>query len=65
MRIASRFTGGTMSASSAKNKGKSIEASPTKAFFVQMLTRDIDLKAAILDLLDNCVDGIHRTLDSG
>lgn len=27
-----------------------------------MLTRDIDLKDAILDLLDNCVDGIQRTL---
>jgi histidine kinase/DNA gyrase B/HSP90-like ATPase len=52
-----------MSTSSAKMKqGARIEASPTKAFFVQMLTRDIDLKAAILDLLDNCVDGIHRHL---
>ena len=39
----------------------SINASPTKSFFVDMLTRDIDLKDAILDLLDNCVDGIQRT----
>src|ERR1051325_5693373 len=39
-----------------------IVASPTKAFFVRMLTRDIDLRYAILDLLDNCVDGIVRTL---
>lgn len=39
-----------------------IKAGPTKAFFVQMLTRDIDLSDAILDLLDNCVDGIVRTL---
>ena len=36
-------------------------ASPTKAFFVQMLTRDIELQDAVLDLLDNCVDGIARS----
>ncbi len=36
-------------------------ASPTKQFFVSMLTRDIELRDAILDLLDNCVDGILRT----
>lgn len=35
-------------------------ASPTKAFFVSMLTRDIELQDAILDLLDNCLDGILR-----
>ena len=40
----------------------SINASPTKNFFVEMLTRDIDLKDAILDLLDNCIDGIQRTI---
>jgi hypothetical protein len=37
-----------------------ITASPTKSFFVEMLTRDIELEDAILDLLDNCVDGIQR-----
>ena len=36
-------------------------AFPTKSFFVSMLTRDIELQDAILDLLDNCVDGILRT----
>ncbi len=35
-------------------------ASPVKSFFVSMLTRDILLEDAILDLLDNCVDGILR-----
>lgn len=40
----------------------SINAAPTKNFFVDMLTRDIDLKDAILDLLDNCIDGIQRTI---
>lgn len=34
---------------------------PTKRFFVEMLTRDIDLEDAILDLLDNCLDGVARS----
>jgi len=37
-----------------------VTASPSKLFFVSMLTRDIDLKDAILDLLDNCIDGLLR-----
>ncbi len=37
-----------------------IDAAPVKDFFVSMLTRDLSLSDAILDLLDNCVDGIHR-----
>lgn len=36
------------------------QASPTKQFFVSMLTRDISLADAILDLLDNCLDGALR-----
>lgn len=36
-------------------------AFPAKSFFVKMLTKDIDMNDAILDLLDNCVDGILRT----
>ena len=39
-----------------------IQAAPTKNFFVNMLTRDIELEDAILDLLDNCTDGIQRAL---
>lgn len=35
-------------------------ASPTRRFFVEMLTRDIDLMDAIMDLVDNCIDGVHR-----
>jgi hypothetical protein len=38
-----------------------VDASPVKSFFVHMLTRDIKLEEAILDLLDNCVDGILRS----
>lgn len=40
-------------------------AFPAKSFFVNMLTRDIDLSDAIMDLIDNCVDGIIRTKWSG
>ena len=42
-------------------KRSTIDVSPAKSFFVQMLTRDIALSDAILDLLDNCVDGILRS----
>jgi hypothetical protein len=37
-----------------------IDAYPTKELFVYMLVRDIPLNRAILDLLDNSVDGAHR-----
>ena len=39
-----------------------ITATPVKSFFVSMLTRDIKLEDAVLDLLDNCVDGILRSV---
>ena len=41
-------------------KTETVNAAPVKSFFVEMLTRDIELVDAILDLLDNCVDGILR-----
>lgn len=37
-----------------------VDASPTKAFFVDIITRDINLEKAIQDLVDNCVDGAKR-----
>lgn len=37
-----------------------IKAFPAKRFFVEMLTRDIELSDSILDLLDNCLDGVLR-----
>ena len=43
---------------------KTVNAFPSKLFFVSMLTRDIDLRDAILDLLDNCIDGILRQLSA-
>ncbi|MDO9413647.1 MAG: ATP-binding protein [Pseudolabrys sp.] len=44
----------------ADNKSLQIDAAPTKAFFVDMLVRDIPLETAILDLVDNSVDGAKR-----
>ena len=44
-----------------QNPYESVDAAPVKSFFVYMLTRDIRLEDAILDLLDNCVDGILRS----
>lgn len=41
-----------------------VTALPTKRFFMLMLTRDIELEDAIMDLLDNCIDGIHRQKNS-
>ena len=43
-----------------RQKYTDVPATPVKSFFVEMLTRDISLSDAILDLLDNCVDGILR-----
>lgn len=40
-----------------------IDAEPTKAFFVDILIRDIPLETAILDLVDNSVDGAKRSRD--
>lgn len=37
-----------------------IDASPTKSFFVYIIIKDIALDKAILDLIDNCVDGAKR-----
>ncbi len=47
--------------SSKEVQYKPVDASPVKSFFVLMLTRDISLEDAILDLLDNCVDGVLRS----
>lgn len=46
-------------------KNTVVDASPVKSFFVQMLIRDIELSDAILDLLDNCIDGVVRTSKHG
>lgn len=38
----------------------SVDASPTKNFFIYMLTRDIDLKPAVVELIDNSIDGAKK-----
>jgi hypothetical protein len=40
-------------------------ASPLRAFFVQMLVKDVSLTSAILDLVDNCIDGATRLRGAG
>jgi len=42
------------------NSVREISGGPTKRFFVAMLPRDIELGDAILDLVDNSVDGAMR-----
>lgn len=40
-------------------------ASPVRAFFVEMLVKDVSLTSAILDLVDNCIDGATRLRGGG
>ncbi|MCC2972669.1 ATP-binding protein [Massilia sp. IC2-476] len=42
-----------------------IDAEPTKTFFVDMLTRDIALEQAVLDLVDNTVDAAKGMAKEG
>lgn len=37
-----------------------VKAQPTKRYFMSMITKDIDYKAAILELVDNSIDGAKR-----
>lgn len=37
-----------------------IDVTPTRTLFVEMLTRDIQLDRAVLDLVDNSIDGAKR-----
>jgi len=40
-----------------------IDASPTKDFFISMLVKDIPLIRAVIDLVDNSIDGARRIRD--
>lgn len=44
---------------------KKVDASPTKDFFISMLIKDIGLTRAIIDLVDNCVDGARLLRPKG
>jgi DNA topoisomerase VI subunit B len=37
-----------------------VNAKPSKEFFVNMISRDIDINYAIMELIDNCMDGAQR-----
>jgi len=50
-----------MASKTSNQKYSSVPGNPVKSFFVEMLTRDISLADSILDLLDNCIDGLLRT----
>ena len=43
-----------------KDNHKLVKASPTKDFFIFMLTKDIDIIDAVADLVDNCIDGARN-----
>ena len=42
-----------------------VDARPEKRFFVEMLTRDIEFAPAVIDLVDNSVDGAKRVRPEG
>ncbi len=42
-----------------------VHAEPTKEFFISMLTVDVTLTRAIIDLVDNSVDGANKTRGEG
>lgn len=46
-----------------QNDNDIVHAEPTKDFFISMLTRDLDLQDAIIELIDNSIDGIKRAGD--
>lgn len=56
-------SGGTVPA--GPRESDTVSATPTRDFFISMLVRDIDLDDAIVDLVDNCVDGARRTRSRG
>ena len=39
-----------------------IHSYPVKEFFINTLTKDVNLDDCILDLLDNCIDGAKRVI---
>jgi len=53
--------GNKKAAVSTDQPKNTVSGLPTKPFFVRMLVRDIELGDAVLDLLDNCIDGVVST----
>src|SRR5437588_9504143 len=46
----------------ANGTTEKVDASPSKSLFIDMLVRDIELRAAVGDLADNAIDGARRVL---
>jgi len=44
------------------DKSLVVDAEPTKDLFIEMLVRDIDLRAAVIDLVDNSIDGARYAI---
>lgn len=44
---------------------QTVDASPTKGFFIFMITRDIYIRPAIVELIDNAIDGAKRVCPDG
>ena len=63
---ARKAAGGSATARSRDTAVKrSVSGRPTKAFFVSMLVRDIELLPAVVDLVDNSVDGVWCSDQTG
>lgn len=56
---------GTATRKQSSRSERVVDAMPTKALFIEMLTRDIQLVPAILDLVDNAIDGARRLRGEG
>lgn len=54
---------GSRNVSNGAESASPINAMPTKALFISMLTRDVGLIPAIIDLVDNAVDGARQLRD--
>src|ERR1700730_17485404 len=52
-------------ANSPADDPRRVEAAPEKRFFISMIVKDIELIPAILDLVDNSIDGAKRVRPKG
>ncbi|MGR3834896.1 hypothetical protein [Ralstonia pseudosolanacearum] len=50
-----------MATDAGSQQPKVIHADPTKDFFVKMITRDIELRDCLFDLLDNSMALLHKS----
>jgi hypothetical protein len=48
-----------------KQDAKTVRAGATKELFIDFLTKDLTIEQAVVDLVDNCVDGAKRLRKNG